>query len=165
MDEAGAAVGSEAAVSLREITAETVYAVCMLQLAPGQEEFVASNALSIAQAHFSDKLWFRAVYAGDTPVGFVMLHDDPARAQYFIWRLMIAAEHQGKGFGRRAVALLLDYVRARPGATELLVSYIPGEGGPAGFYRKLGFVDTGRTIGDEVVLRLPVASRPAEMPA
>jgi diamine N-acetyltransferase len=34
------------------------------------------------------------------------------------------------------------------GATELLTSYVSGEGGPAGFYRRLGFVPTGDHDGN-----------------
>ena len=146
----------DATVSLREITQATLGPILNLKVAPEQEQFVANNAVSIAQAHFSDKAWFRAIYADDTPVGFVMLHDDPEKPEYFLWRLMVAAEHQGKGFGKRAVERLLDYVRTRPGATELLVSYVPGDGCPEPFYRKLGFEPTGRVEGGEVVLRLPL---------
>jgi diamine N-acetyltransferase len=147
----------EPEVSLREITADTVREICRLRVAPGQEGFVAPVAESIAEAHFSPLAWFRAVYAGDTPVGFVMLEDDPASRQYFLWRLLIDAGHQGKGYGRAAVELLCDHVRTRPGATELLTSWVPGEAGPAGFYGKLGFELTGEVDKDEVVARLPLS--------
>jgi diamine N-acetyltransferase len=147
----------EPEVSLREITADTVREICRLRVAPGQEGFVAPVAESIAEAYFSDLAWFRAVYAGDTPVGFVMLADDPDRRQYHLWRLLIDAAHQGKGYGRRAVELLCDHVRGRPGATELLTSWVPGERGPEGFYRSLGFELTGEVDEDEVVARLPLS--------
>jgi diamine N-acetyltransferase len=148
-------VTPKAAVSLREVTEETVIAICKLSdTLPQQQQFVAPNAISIAQAYFSDYAWFRAIYADETPVGFVMLYDNRDESEYFLWRLMIAGPHQGKGFGRRAVELLVDYVTARPGAKELLVSYVPEEGSPAGFYRKLGFEETGRMVGDEVEMRL-----------
>ena len=39
-------------VELREITRETVRAVCALEVRYDQEKYVAANALSIAQAHF-----------------------------------------------------------------------------------------------------------------
>jgi diamine N-acetyltransferase len=51
-------------VTLRDVTADTVRAICRLQVGPGQERFVASNAVSIAQAYFEPRAWFRAVYAG-----------------------------------------------------------------------------------------------------
>jgi diamine N-acetyltransferase len=69
---------------------------------------------------------------------------------------MIDAAHQSKGFGRKAVALLVEYVRDRPAARELLVSYHPGLHSPRDFYLKQGFHDTGRTEEGEVVLSLPL---------
>ena len=62
-----------------------------------------------------------------------MLDDNPEKQEYFLWRLMIGTPYQGKGFGRRAIELLIQYVRTRPAAKELLVSCGQGEGGPEGF--------------------------------
>jgi diamine N-acetyltransferase len=150
--------GKTAEVSLREITAGTVRAVCALSdtLVEPQKRMVAPNALSIAQAHFSEYAWFRAIYAGDEPVGFIMLYDNPDEPTYFLWRLMVAPPHQGKGYGRQAIARLIEYVRTRPRATELLVSCGQGEGSPEGFYQALGFRRNGQMEDDEVVLSLPL---------
>ena len=98
--------------------------------------------------------WVRAIYAGETPVGFLMLADEPEEPEYFLWRFMIDQRYQGRGYGRRAIELLVDHVRARPGATELLVSYEQGEGGPELFYHRLGFEPTGEVIDGEMVARL-----------
>ena len=149
-------IGPDAKVSLREITAETVREICNLSntLTPPRKFMVAPNAVSIAQAHFSEHAWFRAIYAGDTPVGFLMLYDDPQEAEYFLWRLMIAGQHHGKGFGRQAIGLLVDYVKTRPNATVLETSCGQGPGSPEGFYRKLGFERTGETYGKEIGLSL-----------
>ncbi len=146
----------EAAVTLREITEGNVRAICQLRVAPEQERFVAPNAISLAEAHAVPSAWFRAVYAGETPVGFVMLDDDPEHQRYYLWRYMIAAEHQGKGYGTRALQQVIDYVKTRPRATEMFLCYQPGAGGPRDFYRKFGFEETGETEGDEIVMRLPL---------
>jgi diamine N-acetyltransferase len=150
--------GKTAQINLREITADTVRAVCALSdtLTAPQNRMVAPNALSIAQAHFSEHAWFRAIYAEEEPVGFIMLYDNPDEPTYFLWRLMVAAPHQGKGYGRQAIARLIEYVRTRPRATELLVSCHEGEGSPEGFYQALGFRRNGQMEGDEVVLSLPL---------
>ena len=141
-------------VTLREITAETIRTICALAIRAEQRKCVATNALSIAQAYFEPKAWFRAIYAGETPVGFVMLYDDPEEQQYFLWRLMIDADHQGAGYGRRGLDLVVEHVRGRPGARELRSSYVEGEDGPAGFYRAYGFVETGEVEGADVVISL-----------
>lgn len=141
-------------VSLREVTKENLRDVLRLAVAPGQEKFVASNAVSIAQAYFHrDNAWFRAIYAGETPVGFVMLDDQPEKAEYCVWRFMVDHSVQGLGFGARAMDLLMDHVRTRPGATELLLSCVPGDGSPGPFYEKLGFSFTGAVEDDELVMR------------
>ena len=145
-------------VELREITGDTVRAICRLAVAPDQEGFVAPNAVSIAEAYFEPKAWFRAIYADGEPVGFLMLEDDPAKEEYSLWRLMIADGFQGRGYGRRAVELLIDHVRTRPGGSALMTSWVPGDGGPAEFYRKLGFEPTGEMDGGEVVGRLALAT-------
>ena len=145
---------TQAVVTLREVTAETVRVVCALEVAPAQRGYVAPNAVSIAQAHFEPKAWFRAVYADEEPVGFVMLHEDTEEPEYFLWRFMIAAEHQGKGYGRRALDLVVEHVRSLPGARVLGSSFVPGEHGPEAFYLRYGFVATGEVEGSEHVIRL-----------
>ncbi|MBN2113647.1 MAG: GNAT family N-acetyltransferase [Acidimicrobiia bacterium] len=145
-----------AAVTLREVTRDTVRAVCRLQVAAGQEGFVAPNAVSIAEAHFQPKAWFRAIYADEEMVGFVMLYEDPDQAEYYLWRLMVSGEHQRRGYGQQALGLVVDRLRTLPGARELLTSCVPGEGGPRPFYERLGFTATGEVDDGEEVLRLPL---------
>src|SRR5829696_1300054 len=83
-------------VTLREVTRETLYEIFKLKVSPEQERFVSPNEISIAEAHFSpDVAWFRAIYHTDTPAGFLMLRDEPAKAHYYLWRFMIDARHQG----------------------------------------------------------------------
>lgn len=145
----------EAIVSLREVTADTVRAICNLKVAEHQRNFVAPNAISIAQAYFArDNAWFRAVYADETPVGFLMLDDDPAAQEYGLWRFMIDERYQGQGYGRQALELLIAHVRTRPGAKELFTSCVPGEGSPCPFYERMGFVYTGEEDDGELVMRL-----------
>lgn len=145
-------------VTLREITRENMWPVFDLTVRPEQAQNVAPNIQSIAEAHFSLVAWYRAIYADETPVGFVMLKDDPGKPEYYLWRFMIDARYQGRGYGQRALELIIEYVRSRPGATELLLTYVPGPHSPARFYRNLGFEETGRTRGDEWEMRLNLKS-------
>ncbi len=77
-------INRNSAVSLREVNAETVHVICRLDVSEEQKHFVAPNAVSIAQAYFELKAWFRAIYADETPVGFLMLYDDPDEPHYFL---------------------------------------------------------------------------------
>jgi diamine N-acetyltransferase len=149
-------------VTLREITSDTVRAVTKLAVRPDQLGFVATNAVSLAQALFSDEAWYRAVYADEDLVGFVMLSDEslkkdrPAQPNIGLWRLMIDANHQRRGIGREVIRLVLEYVRSRPGIQSFYTSYVPEPGGPGPFYLGLGFEPNGELDDDEVVLVYPL---------
>lgn len=149
-------VTPEASVSLQRITAETLDDILSLSVGPDQQAFVASNERSIAEAYFDEGAWFRAIYADETPVGFVLVHDEtlceqPREEGYvFLWRLMIDQRYQRMGFGRRAVRLVTAHVRSRPKVKRLNTSFRPGEGGARGFYEKLGFRETETDESGEV---------------
>ena len=125
-----------------------------LKVKPEQEDYVAPNSVSIAQKCFDDESWMRAIYAGAVPVGFVLLSERRQVPRYYLWRYMIDAAHQGRGHGKRALDLLVEYVRTLPNATELFVSYAPGPHGPRDFYANYGFVETGREDGGEIEMIL-----------
>lgn len=144
----------ERTITLREITKETLRDILNLQVAPHQERFVASNAVSLAQAHFEPDLpWFRGIYAGDTPVGFLMLEYDKADETYNLWRFMIGAQYQGLGYGRKALELLFAHIQTLPGTHLLYTHCVPAEGGPGPFYEKMGFVYTGEEEGGGLWMR------------
>jgi diamine N-acetyltransferase len=152
-------------VTLREITGDNRDAVIGLHVGTGQDRFVASVEKSFRDAVATPEgnPWCRAIYAGDEPVGFVMLSWDVTPTPgilgpWFLWRLLIDARHQRRGYGRAAMSEVIELVRAN-GATELLTSYQPGEGGPLPFYERLGFEPTGEVDDGEVVLRLDLSGR------
>ena len=157
-------------VHLREITADNRAELEALAVTAAQSRYVAGVADSIAEAAETPRAapWYRGVYAGDTPVGFVMISDgisaeelaaDPdLRGPYFLWRLLIDQRHQGRGYGAAAVRLVVDHLRThRPDAEVLFTSCGRGPGEPYGFYLRQGFTDTGTTDPDgETVLTLPL---------
>ncbi len=147
-------VAEGALVELREVSKDDVLALCRLAVGPTQMSFVAPNAISFAEALFEPKAWYRGVYADGTPVGFAMLSIDREAPEYYLWRFMIDARYQGRGYGRVAIGLIVGFVRTLPNAHALLVSWVPADGGPEPFYRGLGFVPTGEMEHDEVVARL-----------
>ena len=157
---------SPAQVSLRPITAETVRAITALAVAPDQARFVASNAVSLAEALFHAEAWYRAVYVEEAPVGFVMLYDEslrrepPEKPHLGIWRFMIDAGFQRKGIGTLALGQVIAHARSKGAFSAILVSYVPGPGCPEEFYLASGFRHTGRVDGGEVVLELLLDEAP-----
>ena len=152
------------ALTLREIDERNRAAVLALQVAPEQERFVGSvqDALDDAADYPQANPWYRAVYADEQPIGFVMLswnvqpQPPDIIGPWFLWKILIDRDHQHLDYGTEAVRLIADLIRAE-GATELLTSYVPEDGGPAGFYRRLGFTPTGEfDRAGEPIVRLPL---------
>ncbi len=146
-------------VELAPITKDNVADVFNLKVAAGQEKFVATNPWSLAQALAEhDVARPRAVVADGTVVGFLMLEIDPADEDgrpYWLWRLMIDAASQRKGYGAAALRLALEQLRSLQ-ATELFTSWVAGDQGPEGFYLRFGFNPTGELDDDEIVARLAI---------
>lgn len=141
-----------APVSLRDVTRDNYEALVMLRGVPGEghpplfEPHVASIAFSLAQAYAEPEWRPRAVYAGDAPVGFGMWGLDRELAAPFVTRLLIDHRRQCLGYGRRAMALMLEEIAAT-GAREAYVSIVEGNEAAETLYRSLGFSRTGRTVG------------------
>jgi diamine N-acetyltransferase len=149
-------------VHLREITDANRSAVVALAVSPAQEDFVATVAESLTEAAETPD----AVYAGDEPVGFLMLSDGITvdnpdyLGPYFLWRLLVDQRHQGKGYGAAALARAVEHVRTRPDARVLITSAVPGPGSPLGFYLAHGFHETAEVRDGEVVLELELDRGP-----
>ncbi len=142
---------------LELVNERTFKRVLNMKLPQEQACFVASNAVSLAQAWlYSEEARPYALCEGDEVVGFMMLDWDEAEKTCGIWRLMIAPEHQKKGYGRQAVEAAVTLAR-EAGCMELVhLSVEPENTVAKRLYRALGFEETGEIdAGEEVmVLRL-----------
>ncbi|WP_194435579.1 GNAT family N-acetyltransferase [Vibrio fluminensis] len=142
-------------LELRNIDASNFYQICQLEVAPDQLNHVDSNAISLAEANFMEFAWFRGIYLGDQPVGFVLVNADTVSGKFELWRLMLDKSQQSKGYGRTTINLLISALVNEFGISALYTSVVGDEGGPKGFYLSCGFVPTGNLIaGREVELCL-----------
>ena len=129
-------------------------------MSPGQEQFVSNVADSLleAAAEPDGRALYWAVYADETPVGFVMISDEVGSPDYiphYLWRLFIDERYQRQGFGTATLDLIVEYFRGRPGVEVLSTSAGQGDGSPITFYERYGFERTGDVVfDDEVLLRL-----------
>lgn len=149
-------------ITLRPVTRDNFDAVICLRVADDQTRFVASNVYSLAEAYVESQFYPFAIDAADEPVGFTMYGFEEPTGRWWIVRLMIAHAHQGKGYGRRAMELLIPLMVERHGMDSIITSYDPGNDVAASLYRGLGFVDTGEMDDGEHVMRLNVGDWGAE---
>jgi diamine N-acetyltransferase len=144
---------------LEEITPGNFETATGIRVHP-EQEFAASpvmQSLAEAYVHPAGVAWPRLIVDGDRPVGFLMAFldidwraDGGTLLRSGLWRLNIAADAQGRGYGRFAVESVAAELRRR-GTKELYVTWHEGPHGPADFYLKLGFRRTGELSGDETV--------------
>ena len=143
-----------APVRLLDVTRENFDACINLRVREDQRGFVAPNVYSIAQSKVYPGVQTKAIYAGETLVGFVMWGADEGEnpGEMWIWRLMIEAEQQGNGYARAALEQIIRLGQAS-GHDALFVSYVPENSGAARLYASLGFTETGRVEDGEIVVR------------
>jgi len=136
------------AVTLREITMANFKECLGLKLKPGQENFVASNLYSLAEAKADGVSIPLAIYSDDTMVGFTMFWYDEKNCKGYIDRLMVDERYQGKGYGRAAMIDVVERLKAFPGCREIQVSFVHDNIAADKLYASLGFVRTGTTTPD-----------------
>jgi RimJ/RimL family protein N-acetyltransferase len=151
------AANRQTVVALAEITERNLDEVTRLATHHSQRRFVAPVYRSLAQAlikplHEGEPVvpWYRAIVADDAIVGFVMLSDvSPTEPHPYVWRLLIDRAHQRRGIASKVLELLVAD-RIAKGDTKLVLSYTPGRGSPEAFYRKHGFIPTGKVDDGEI---------------
>lgn len=153
-------------IMLRPISVEN-WSDCV-DLSPTEEQveagFVAPN---VTQASFESWWQPTGIYADEVMVGFVMYGTWPATGlppyipagevpagEDYILRFMIDGRYQRKGYGRVALALLIDRLRQRPGVYKVALSYEPWNAAASALYASMGFQLTGEKHGEEVVAAL-----------
>ena len=157
-------------ISLRKVTFDNYDALCNMQVAEAQKNFVAKNTSSLAEAYVAITTGGVAlpfgIYADEEPIGFLMIgygtlegeNLPPGAHGYCLWRLMIAEEHQRQGYGREAMRQALDYIHNFPvgEATQCWLSYKPENVGAKALYESFGFRENGETNDGELISVLPL---------
>ncbi len=151
------------AVRLEKVDADNFVDLMELEVAESQKGFVAENTVSMAQAYATlvsgRFVQCFGIYDGDTAVGFAMIghrseeYEGMApvyRHSYYLWRFMIDRRYQGKGLGRDALRLLLDYVLTFPDGEENAwsVSYEQENEAAKHLYTSFGFIPNGEKDSD-----------------
>ncbi len=144
-------------IQLRPIDRDNWLAVVKLRVSESQKDFVAANVYSLAQAKAQPECVPLAVYDGDEPVGFVMYCLDEDDKEYWIYRLMIDKAHQGKGYGRQAMKLVLAEIAKDERHHRVFISFEPDNAAARSLYESMGFRPDGRFIDGEIVYYLDSA--------
>ena len=153
-----AACNEDKKIKLVKVNMKNYGELIDLEVEESQKNYVAPNIYSLAEAYatLADGKFVQpfGIYAGETPVGFLMIGYDLEDCfydavpyftvnGYLIWRFMIAKEHQKKGYGKEAMKLALDYIRTLPAgpAEYCWLSYEPENEAAKKLYTSFGFTE------------------------
>lgn len=141
------------AIKLVPVNVDNWFECSQLVVKPEQERFISSNLLCIAEVQFNPNWEAYALYSDNAIVGFAMVEYDDATEEWWLSSLMIAAEHQGNGYGRLALKTVIDGMTAQ-GCTEINVGYAPDNVAARNLYHRYGFVEVGIDDEGDMVCRL-----------
>jgi diamine N-acetyltransferase len=132
-----------AQITLQPVTKDNWARCARLVLPENQRGFVAPNVFSIAESKFEPHYQPRAILLDTEVVGFLMYckDDEDGDGQpdvYWLFRMMIAETHQGKGLGYEAVRLALAEMQTM-GARRAYTMHKPENEVAGKLYVRLGF--------------------------
>lgn len=135
-------------VQLVDVTKENWRAVAELQVLPSQQRFTRSALFSIAEAQFYPSARLKAILGDEgRPVGLVLYGLNDKDGHYWIFRLLLDAAQQRKGYGRAAVEKVIDELTAVPECQDVWLRYYPDNLAAERLYRSSGFDEVGEVEG------------------
>lgn len=143
-------------LSLKPVTYKNHRAAEAPEAFPYQTGFIESVAECMKEADQLAAWHPMCIYDKDSIMGFTMygMILEPAYTRLWFDRLLIDKQHQGKGYAKPAVQLILQEIRTHyPNANIYLSVY--AENHPAiALYRSFGFAFTGEldTKGEEIMI-------------
>lgn len=118
-----------------------------LKLKPEQEDYVRDPLFSLAESYYyrDDKtVLLFALEEDNQVVGFLSLITEIEEKTVYIWRVMIGEQHQSKGFGRKALNAIEDYVRSLDGYEKIISDYVVGNDAMSHLLKTEGYIETGK---------------------
>ena len=145
-------------IELKKLSDDNLEECFSLSVTKDQMKYIASNEDSWKTAKENENVARPfAIYSDGKMVGFTMFafdeeYDDP-NDRYWLWRLMIDENMQGKGCGTAALNVIIQYFKDN-GANNIRLSTKDTNTNALSMYHKAGFRDTGEINDEELVLQL-----------
>lgn len=150
-------------INLRKITENNFIDAFDLKLGAGQDGFVSHPIRSLAQAYvYRNQCQPFGIYNDDEMVGYVMVIYDYDIPEYDIWHMMIDVKHQGKGFGKTALEIVLSYIGNKPFGDSNRVTLTCNKDNEVALalYHSFGFQESGEADDDEIELSMTILNEP-----
>lgn len=145
--------GKEMSISLKEINADNWLECTELSVTEEQKEVFSVPIvywMAMSKYKYNNELELLAVYDDDLLVGIVAYGIDPDIDTPWITTVMIDQKYQRKGYGRKAIEQLIDYIRNKYDYKKIIIGHSPKNHVAAKLYESLGFHEL-KQEDDEIV--------------
>lgn len=136
------------AITLRPVSSENWYECTKLKVKAEQlKVFPVPVVYWIAESKYVDNFELRAIYEDEQMVGFIVFcteSDDDGN--YWIYAIMIDEKHQGKGYGKASMKILIELMTGLS-CKRIMIGHRPNNEIAGKLYESLGF----KKISDEVI--------------
>lgn len=150
---AGDEEAEEPALTLRPVDLGNYFRIMRLAVNEAQVGFLGGttvypNEFALAEAAYVPCFTPRAIYHRDEPVGLIVwgpyhegyrFQEPPVVGTWMLDHVMIAREHQGRGFGTKAIAMALEEIGNQAGCRRIVLAYDHNNPGVAPLYARFGF--------------------------
>ncbi|KLA29681.1 MULTISPECIES: GNAT family N-acetyltransferase [Bacillus cereus group] len=123
-----------------EVTEKNWRSVAALNVAKDQQQFIESNAFSLAESLYEGNGTSVGLYDGETLVGYAM-YGWYCEKRKSVWldRFMIDEQYQGKGYAKRFLHLLIQFLQDKFECKTIYLSLHPDNKLAMGLYESFGF--------------------------
>lgn len=123
-----------------EVTEQNWRSVAALNVAKDQQQFIESNAFSLAESLYEKNGTSVGLYDGETLVGYAMYGWYwEKRKSVWLDRFMIDQRYQGKGYAKRFLRLLIQFLQNKFECKTIYLSLHPDNKPAMGLYESFGF--------------------------
>lgn len=134
-------------LNIRPVTKDNWRAIVELKPLTDQEKYITSNAESLLESFYETRYNWSVfgLFKEEYPIGFAMIGAFNAEKEY-IWldRFMIDGQFQGKGYGKKFLQLIVDYIQSKWQVKDIVLSIVKENNQAKKLYETIGFIDTGR---------------------
>jgi len=145
-------------MSIHDVTAANQQAICALQVAKAQIDFIETPSECLAEAEVCQAYKPVGLYLDDEPVGFAMyayFQSKETGGRLWIDRFLIDVRFQGKGLGAAFMQAMIEKVQQEYGVQPIFLSVYENNEAAIRLYQKLDFyfIDEWDTKGERLMVR------------
>lgn len=150
-------------LKINKVTNNNRKEILGLRVAKEQVNFIESIEECLIEAETDSKWRTVGIYYEEVPVGFAMYAlflDEGRRGRVWLDRFLISQNHQGKGYGKAGIRILINKLYEEYGYDKIYLSVYDTNKAAIALYEKIGFKFNGEVdLKGEKVMVIKIDDR------